>query len=55
VRIGHRLIVVLPDREEDLGQVGVDDEVVVARRNGPTGATYAVEVKRGAVLGHPRA
>jgi hypothetical protein len=48
VRTGHRLIVVLPDREEDIGQVGVDDEVVVARRTGPAGATYSVEVKRGA-------
>jgi hypothetical protein len=48
VRIGGRIIAVLPDREEDIGQVGLDDEIVVARRSGPAGATYAVEVKRAA-------
>jgi hypothetical protein len=44
VRIGERMIAVLPDRDQDIGPVGINDEVVVARRSTPTGPAYAVEV-----------
>ena len=46
VRIGGRMIALLPDRDEDIGEVGLDDEVMVARRRAPTGFTYEVEVIR---------
>jgi hypothetical protein len=46
VRIGARMIALLPDRDEDIGEVGLDDEVMVARRRAPTGFTYEVEVIR---------
>jgi hypothetical protein len=45
VRIGERVIAVLPDGDRDLGGVGADDEVVVARRFTPAGYAYEVEVK----------
>jgi hypothetical protein len=47
VRIGMRLIALLPDREVDLGRVEPSDDIVVSRQPGPAGFVYAVEVKRG--------
>ena len=46
VRIGMRMIALLPDREVDLGRVEPADEIVVSRQPGPAGLVYAVEVKR---------
>jgi len=46
VRIGMRMIALLPDREVDLGRVDAADEIVVSRQPGPAGLVYAVEVKR---------
>jgi hypothetical protein len=46
VRIGMRMIALLPDREVDLGRVEPSDDIVVSRQPGPAGFTYAVEVKR---------
>jgi hypothetical protein len=46
VRIGMRMIALLPDREVDLGRVEAADEIVVSRQPGPAGLVYAVEVKR---------
>jgi hypothetical protein len=48
VRIGMRMIALLPDREVDLGRVEAADEIVVSRQPGPSGFVYAVEVKRSA-------
>jgi hypothetical protein len=45
VRIGPRLIAVLPDREIDLGMVDPDALITVSRVAGPTGARYDVEVR----------
>ena len=47
VRIGMRMIALLPDREVDLGRVEAADDIVVSRQPGPAGFVYAVEVKRG--------
>ena len=44
VRIGPRLIVLLPDGERDLGAVGQDDDILISRRMTPTGYEYSVEV-----------
>jgi hypothetical protein len=46
VRIGMRMIALLPDREVDLGRVEAADEIVVSRQPGPAGPVYDVEVKR---------
>jgi hypothetical protein len=46
VRIGERMIAMLPDREEDIGEVGNQDEVVVARHVTPVGYAFQVEVRR---------
>jgi hypothetical protein len=46
VRIGPRMLAVLPDRDLDIGRVDPQDNIVVARRPGPAGATYVVEVRR---------
>jgi hypothetical protein len=46
VRIGQRIIAMLPDRDEDVGDVGNDDDLVVARRVTPAGYAYEVEVRR---------
>jgi hypothetical protein len=48
VRIGPRMIVLLPDRDVDLGRVDADDEIMVSRKPGPAGLVYDVEVKRAA-------
>ena len=48
VRIGMRMIALLPDREVDLGRVEATDDIVVSRQPGPAGFVYGVEVKRGA-------
>jgi hypothetical protein len=45
VRIGMRMIALLPDREVDLGRVEPSDQIVVSRQPGPAGFVYAVEVK----------
>ena len=46
VRIGPRMIALLPGRDVDLGRVDSDDEIVVSRRPGAVGLVYDVEVKR---------
>jgi hypothetical protein len=46
VRIGPRMIAVLPDRDQDLGTVAPEDEILVSR--GAAGLRYEVEVKRAA-------
>jgi hypothetical protein len=48
VRIGMRMIALLPDRDVDLGRVEGTDEIVVSRQPGPAGLAYDVEVKRAA-------
>jgi hypothetical protein len=45
VRIGPRLIAVLPDREVDLGHVDSQAPLAVSRELGPTGVRYDVEVR----------
>jgi hypothetical protein len=47
VRIGERLIVALPDRDQDLGRVDLTDDVVMARRMTAAGPVYEAEVRRG--------
>jgi hypothetical protein len=47
VRIGPRLIAVLPDREVDLGHVDPGAQIDVWRERGPAGISYNVEVKPG--------
>ncbi|SON57218.1 hypothetical protein HDIA_3677 [Hartmannibacter diazotrophicus] len=37
VKIGHRAIVVLPDRDVDLGEVGPGDAIITEQRNTPAG------------------
>ena len=46
VRIGQRMIAVLPDRDQDIGVVDPADEIVVARKPAASGYTYTAEVKR---------
>jgi len=46
VRIGQRMIAVLPDRDRDIGTVDLDDEVMVSRRFTPSGYAYDVAVRR---------
>lgn len=46
VRIGRRLIVVLPDRDTDIGEIGNDDDIQIARRLGPAGFDYTIDVSR---------
>ena len=46
VRIGARIVAVLPDREVDLGKVGPQEAIVVSRRPGPPGSGYDVGVNR---------
>jgi hypothetical protein len=46
VRIGPRMIVLLPGRDADLGRVDADDEIVVSRRPDAAGFVYDVEVVR---------
>jgi len=50
VSIGERTIVVLPDRDSDIGRVGRDDHVIITRRVGPAGLVFDIEVKRGVVV-----
>jgi hypothetical protein len=45
VRIGPRLIAVLPDREIDLGHVDPEAQLAVSREVGPAGVSYDVEVR----------
>jgi hypothetical protein len=45
-RIGGRVIALLPDRDEDLGPVGLTDEIAVARRFAPAGYRYEIHVTR---------
>lgn len=49
VRVGMRMIALLPDRDVDLGRVEASDEIMVSRQPGPAGPAYAVQVQRGAV------
>jgi len=46
VRIGPRMIVALPERDADIGQVDPADEIVVSRKPGAAGFVYDVTVKR---------
>jgi len=48
VRIGARMIALLPDRDIDLGRVEPRDGIIVSRRPGAAGSVYDVEVKRAA-------
>jgi hypothetical protein len=45
VRIGPRLIAVLPDREVDLGHVDPDAVIAMSRVQGPIGMRYEVEAR----------
>jgi len=46
VRIGPRMIAVLPDREVDMGRVDPQDQIVVSQRSGPAGAIFDVAVRQ---------
>ena len=46
VRIGPRVIALLPGRDVDLGPVDYLDDIMVSRKPGPSGPVYDVEVKR---------
>jgi hypothetical protein len=46
VRIGPRLIAVLPDGERDLGPVDPNDDIFVARKRDAAGFVYAIEVRK---------
>ena len=46
VRIGGRVIALLPDRDHDMGLVNLDDEIVVSRHFTGSGYRYDVAVKR---------
>jgi hypothetical protein len=46
VRIGARLIALLPDREQDLGQVDPGDDIFVARKRDAAGFGYEIEVRK---------
>jgi hypothetical protein len=46
VRIGPRMIAVLPDREVDLGRVDPEDQIVVSQRMGAAGVVFDVTVKQ---------
>lgn len=46
VRIGMRMIALLPDRDIDLGRVEAIDDIVVSRQPGPAGLAYDVKVER---------
>ena len=43
VRIGARCIVLLPDREADIGTLGTDEEIALAWQANASGGAYAVE------------
>jgi hypothetical protein len=45
VRIGRRMIAVLPDREVNMGEVDPEAEVAVTRRFGPDGLIVDIEAK----------
>lgn len=46
VRIGPRMIAVLPDREVDMGRVDPQDQIVVSQQPGPAGMIFNVAVKQ---------
>jgi hypothetical protein len=46
VSIRRRTIVVLPDRDADIGDVSPEDGIEIARRFGPTGFEYDIKVRR---------
>jgi hypothetical protein len=46
VRVGPRMIALLPGRDVDLGRVDPADDILVSRRPGPAGLAYDVEVRR---------
>jgi hypothetical protein len=46
VRIGQRMLVLLPDRDVDLGRVEAVDQIMVSRKPGPAGLVYDVVVRR---------
>ena len=50
VRIGRRMIAVLPKADIEIGDVAAEDKIMVARQYGPTGFDYTVEVTRGGPL-----
>lgn len=53
IRIGARVIALLPDHDVDLGRVDSLDEIMVSRKAGPAGLVYDVEVKRAAAAAQP--
>jgi hypothetical protein len=44
VRIGLRVIVVLPDRDADLGRVDPEADLIVSQRPGPDGPVYEFKI-----------
>lgn len=44
VRIDHRLIAILPDRDVDLGRVAAGDRIFIGERVTPSGLRYVAEV-----------
>jgi hypothetical protein len=46
VRIGARMIAVLPDRDVDMGRVDPQDQIVVSQRPGPAGLVFDVAVRQ---------
>ena len=46
VRVGQRMVAVLPDGDRDIGTVDLHDEVVVSRKLTAAGYAYDVAVKR---------
>jgi hypothetical protein len=46
VRIGGRMLALLPDGETDLGLVHAEDDIVVSRQHAAGGPRYQVEVRR---------
>ncbi len=46
IRTGSRCLALLPDKEVDLGAVGVNDDIFITREPGAAGYVYSVEVRR---------
>jgi hypothetical protein len=46
VRVGSRVIALLPGRDVDLGRVDSEDDIVVSRRPDAAGFAYDVEIRR---------
>ena len=46
VRIGQRMIVILPNEDREIGEVGLADAIMISRRRGPAGFEYDIDLKR---------